>query len=174
VSTGQTATTKSATKVAATDNNAKNGAATGTASAQAPPGLDAQRHAADQLAARAADLLRKGVFASLMADALGFERVFDATAVRIFLEVLLRDAGNPSDPVEVMLLEQLTLAHFRIAQLHVAAGGAQGLEATKLLNGATSRLLGEFRRTCLALRAYRGRAPQGKAGAPLKLFKAAQ
>ena len=138
-----------------------------------PPGLDADRHAAAQRAAFQADMLRQTVFPALMADAIGYDQLFDGRAYKVYLERLLADAGNPTDPVEVMLLEQLALAHLRIGQMHVTAGRAQGLEATKILNGAASRLLGEFRRTALALRAYRGRVPKRKTSSPLKLVKAA-
>jgi hypothetical protein len=73
-----------------------------------------------------------------------------------------------------MLLEQLALAHFRVGQLHAAAGGAQGAEAAKALNAAAARLLGEFRRTALALRAYRTRVPEGRPQADLRVYRAAQ
>jgi hypothetical protein len=73
-----------------------------------------------------------------------------------------------------MMLEQLALAHFRIGQLQVNAGRSNGTEATKTYNAAASRLLGEFRRTALALCAYRTRVPEGKLEKKLKLFKAAQ
>lgn len=139
------------------------GAAKSTADpTPSPPGLDAARHAAAQRAAHQADALRRAVFPALMADAIGLDRLFDGRSYKAYLEGLLRDAGSPTDPVEVTLVEQLALAHFRIGQLHATAGKAQGLEATKILNGVTSRLLGEFRRTALALRAYRGRVPEGK------------
>jgi len=138
------------------------------------PGLNPDKHAAAQKVAQQAEVLRRTVFPALMADALGYAKLFDSAAYKVYLERLVADAGNPTDPVEIMLLEQLALAHFRIGQLHVTASRAQGTEATKILSGATSRMLGEFRRTALALRAYRSRIPEGKSGSPLKLFKTAQ
>ena len=93
---------------------------------------------------------------------------------QVFLERLLKDAGSPTDPVEVMMLEQLAFAHFRIADLHVGAGLASGIEAIRVYNAVAARLLGEFRRTALALRAYRSRIPEGAAEQKLKLVKLAQ
>jgi hypothetical protein len=118
--------------------------------------------------------MRKGLFPLLMAQAVGHSSLIDGSACRVFLERLLAEAGNPADPVERMLLEQLAVAHFRTAQLHVLAGQAKGTEAVKLLTAAAARLLGEFRRTALALRAYRGEAPAGRAAPPLKIHKIAQ
>ena len=73
-----------------------------------------------------------------------------------------------------MMVQQLVLAHFRIAQLHAAAGQAQALEGIKILNSAAARMLGEFRRTALALRLYCGRVPEGQPEKNLKVFKIAQ
>ncbi len=140
-----------------------------------PGGLDAARHAAAQRSASHAEALKEGVFPAIMAAALGLGPAFDAAAYKAYLAGVLRGLGDPEDPVERMLAEQLCLAHFRAAQLHAGAGNASGLEATKLLNAAAARMLGEFRRTALCLKAYR------TAGVPahgpkerLKLFKAAQ
>src|SRR5262249_13198001 len=94
---------------------------------------------------------------SMLASALGMDRYFDATGYRAYLDQIRRDAGSPTDPVEIMLLEQLVLAHLRAAQLQANAGQAEGLEAARLYNGAAARLLAEFRLTALALKAYRDR-----------------
>jgi hypothetical protein len=133
-----------------------------------------QPHAAGQKVAQEADALRTALFPSLMATALGLDKFFTSHAYKVFLERLVEDAGNPQDPVEVMMLEQLALAHFRIGQLHASAGQAKGIEAAKIYNAVTARMLGEFRRTALALRLYKSRLPEGKAEAKLKIFKAAQ
>lgn len=140
-----------------------------------PPGLDDARHAAAQRSARGGEVLREGVFPSLMATALNLDTFFDANAYKIYLAGVMRDLGDPTDPIEKMLIEQLCMAHFRVAQLHGAAGQANGLEATKLLNTVTARMLGEMRRTALSLKAYRTTAvPANRHKAQLKLFKAAQ
>jgi hypothetical protein len=120
-------------------------------------------------------VLREGLFATYMATALNMDKFFDARAYRIYLANVMRDLGDPKDPIERMLIEQLCLAHFRVAQLHGAAGQANGLEGTKLLNTVAARMLGEMRRTALSLKAYRTTAmPTNRQKAQLKLFKAAQ
>jgi hypothetical protein len=140
-----------------------------------PPGLDQARHAAVQRSAHGGEVLREGVFATYMATALNLDKYFDARAYRIYLANVMRDLGDPTDPVERMLIEQLCMAHFRVAQLHAAAGQANGLEATKLLNTVAARMLGELRRTALSLKAYRPTAaPTNHQKDQVKLFKAAQ
>lgn len=79
----------------------------------------------------------------------------DAPGAKVYFNSYLRDAGEPVDPVEKILLEQLLLAHHRLAQLHARAEGASGAEHLKILNGAASRLLSEVRRLALAIRQYR-------------------
>ncbi|VTT99523.1 unnamed protein product [Gemmataceae bacterium] len=140
-----------------------------------PAGLNEAHQAAVQRSAHGGEVLREGLFATFMATALNLDKFFDARAYRIYLANVLRDLGDPKDPIERMLIEQLCLAHFRVAQLHGAAGQANGLEGTKLLNTVTARMLGEMRRTALSLKAYRTTAvPTNRQKAELKLFKAAQ
>jgi hypothetical protein len=111
----------------------------------------------------------------MMASALNLDRFFDSNAYRIYLASVMRDLGDPKDPIERMLVEQLCLAHFRVAQLHGAAGQAHGLEGIKLLNSVAARMLGELRRTALSLKAYRTTAaPTQHRTDQLKLLKAAQ
>jgi hypothetical protein len=132
------------------------------AASDAPAGLDDAKHAAAQRAAHQAEVLRETLFPAMMADAIGYPNLFESTAYKTFLDGFIKDAGNPTDPVETMLLQQLAVAHFRIGQLHIGASHATGTESVKLYTAAASRLLGEFRRTALALRAYRGRVPEDK------------
>jgi hypothetical protein len=138
-----------------------------------PPGLDLARHAAAQRAAREAEILDRAVVPALMATALQLDHV-ESTGYRVYLDRLRAAAGNPDDPIECMLLEQLTMAHFRIAQLHGGAGQSTGIEAQKILCAAAARLLGEFRRTALAIRVYRAGIPEGKAETKMKIHKLAQ
>ncbi len=121
---------------------------------QVPPvGLDQARHAAAQARAQQAELLEKGIFPAFMASALNLDRHVGTTAYHAFLEGVMRDLGDPTDPIERMLVQQLCLVHFRVAQLHSGAGTATGLEATRVLNSVVARMLGEMRRTALALEA---------------------
>jgi hypothetical protein len=137
-------------------------------------GLDAAQHAAAQRAAHQAEGLRTCVIPAMMASAFPALAQFSAAGFKVHLERTLADLGNPSDPVERMMIEQLVLAHFRVAQLHVDAGYCKDAEGMKLFTAATARLLGEFRRTALALRAYGTTTPMSRAEKNVKLFKAAQ
>ena len=76
-------------------------------------------------------------------------------ATKTYVENYLLTAGNPADPVERILLEELILAHQRVMQLHTSASQAKHAEIIKALNGAATRLQGEVRRCALALRVYR-------------------
>jgi hypothetical protein len=118
--------------------------------------------------------MRETLFPAMMADALGYEGTYESAAYKIYLERFLEDAGKPADPVERMMLQQLALAHLRLGQLHADAGHSKSLEAAKVYNSVTARLWGEFRRTALALRAYRERVPDGRREAKLNLFKMAE
>jgi len=139
---------------------------------QPPPGLDAAKHAATQRTAFQAESLRKRAFPALMATALQLDSLADSPAYQLYLDQFTKDAGATNDPVQQMLLHQLCLAHFRIAQLHGDAQHANNAEEAKIYTAAASRLLGELRRTALALQSF------GHAGTTdrrkMKLLKMAQ
>jgi hypothetical protein len=138
-----------------------------------PAGLDPSRHSCAQRAAQEAEVLRKVVVPAQLATAIRIDQV-GPSGYRAYLDQLIKDAGHPTDPIEVLMLEQLVMAHFRIAQLHGSAGQAQGIEAVKMLSAAAARLLGEFRRTALAIRAYRAGVPGDSAERAPRLHKLAQ
>src|SRR5208283_1342618 len=91
---------------------------------------------------------------SALAAIVGDEIVHKA-GVKAAFDTFLKDAGAPKDPIEKALVEQLFLAHHRLAKLQVQADAAKTREAIKVLNAAVVRLAGEFRRLALAIRAYR-------------------
>src|SRR5262245_28395803 len=74
---------------------------------------------------------------------------------KCYVDSFLRDAGSPSDPIEIMLLQQMLMAHHRVSQLHLRAERTQSPEHLKILNAAAARLLGEVRRLALAIKVYR-------------------
>jgi len=78
-------------------------------------------------------------------------------AFKLFRDKLLQDAGNPTDPIEVMLIEQLALAHFHIGRLQVKSCGAASPQLQVSYADAATRLLGEFRRCTLALEDLRAK-----------------
>ena len=72
-----------------------------------------------------------------------------------YRDQILAESGSPRDPVEVMLVEQLLWAHFRIGDLHAQSALADSAEIAEVYNSAATKLMGEFRRTGLALREFR-------------------
>jgi len=90
-----------------------------------------------------------------LANALGLNDFFDGKGFRSYLDEIRRKSGDPVDPFEIMLVEQLAMMHLRAAQLQAEAGLAKSLEAIRVFNSASARLFAEFRMTVLALKAYR-------------------
>ncbi len=74
---------------------------------------------------------------------------------KVYLDELLKASGAPTDPLEKMLVEQITVAHHRILALHAQAAQAESPEMIEVLNAAATKLAAEMRRLCLALREYR-------------------
>jgi len=78
-------------------------------------------------------------------------------AFKIYRQTLLEQSGSPSDPIEIMLIEQIALAHFHIGRLHLrSCSAADGTLAVAFADAAT-RLTAEFRRSALALEEYRAK-----------------
>jgi hypothetical protein len=77
---------------------------------------------------------------------------------KCYRDQFLAAAGNPTDPVECMLLEQLLMAHHQISGLYGETADVSAPEGKELIHAAAARLLGEFRRTALALKEYRNAA----------------
>jgi len=125
------------------------------AKSDAKPELTAQQSAALEKAEREADLIEHAIFAASLAGAVSSGNRVGPNGYRIYLERLLKRAGDPQDPIERMLIKQMALAHFRVAQLHVQAAEATTAEDAKQYSTMAIRLAGELRRTALAIRQYR-------------------
>jgi hypothetical protein len=82
------------------------------------------------------------------------------TAIQAFRDALLTDSGAPTDPVEVMLIEQIASAHLNIGSLQFKAANADSIEVARAFGTLAAELLAEFRRLCLALQSYRVTARQ--------------
>jgi hypothetical protein len=137
--------------------------------AKPPPGLDDARHRAAQQNAQQAELLREGLFPALMATAVNLSQFDSAPAYKDFLDRLLHDYGDPKNPTARMMIEQIALAHIRIAQLHGSAAHSQDLDAVKVYSTAAARLWGELRRSALALDAMTSPSSSEKTKAKLRL-----
>jgi hypothetical protein len=129
----------------------------------APPSageLAAEQQAVMDRVQRKANIIRILAFPAAMAAAVPVAKDIGSAAFKVYLDELILEAGQPTDPVEIMLLEQLTLAHHRVAQLHAQAEQAKSFEEMKIVSTAAARLTGEVRRLALALKQYR--EPSGR------------
>ena len=102
-----------------------------------------------------AAVVKRAFIPAALATILGMKSVIGASGYRVFLDDKIRESGNPSDPVENMLLEQTIICHLCSMQMLVQAHEAQGTEASEMYMSAGSRLSAEFRKTALALKEYR-------------------
>jgi len=80
---------------------------------------------------------------------------FGSDSYLAYMHDFLNENGDPTDPIERMMLEQLAIAHHAIGNFHVRAGVKEKVEEVEIFSGAAARLMAEFRRTALALKAYR-------------------
>jgi hypothetical protein len=107
---------------------------------------------------KGANAIRRGLLPAMMATFIerlpGFGNVY---AWRRYLDDLMRDAGDPRDPVEIMLLEQMNVCHLRAIQLQSQAAQAKGNEVFERYSTAAVRLATEVRKIALTLSTYRGR-----------------
>lgn len=104
---------------------------------------------------RQALAVKSAVAPAALATALGMENQIGVTGCRVFLDDLIRESGCPSDPVEILLLEQIAMCHLLSMRLQSQASQAQGTEAIELYLAGAARLSAEFRKTALALKEYR-------------------
>jgi hypothetical protein len=79
----------------------------------------------------------------------------EGSACRLYRDRLIADCGSPKDPIEVMFIEQMALANFSMGLMQARAASERELEAIAVFSSVASRLMAEFRRSALALQAYR-------------------
>ena len=102
-----------------------------------------------------ASVVKRGITPTALAMVLDMENMIGAAGCRVYLDDLVKDSGNPVDPVEIMLLEQTTMCHQYSIQMQALSKKAEGTEAIELYLSGAARLSGEFRKTALALKEYR-------------------
>jgi hypothetical protein len=113
----------------------------------------------EELIAQQAENLKDVVGASQMYIAISSSIApqISTDAFKIYRHKLLEQSGSPTDPIEIMLIEQIALAHFHIGRLHLkSCSTAQAPLAVAYADAAT-RLTAEFRRSALALEDYRAK-----------------
>jgi len=106
---------------------------------------------------REAEAIKQTSGAAVLATCLGktFGKLIGSNGFKAYVEATLETAGNPKDPIERMMLEQLLIAHHRIGDLQAEAACAKNPEVAALYQVAAARLMNEFRKTSLAVREYR-------------------
>lgn len=77
----------------------------------------------------------------------------------VYMQQLMEDAGQPSDPVVRIMLEQLAMVHHKIGRLNRLSADATTLEEAKVYDAGSACLLGELRRLALAIKDYRSPTP---------------
>jgi len=120
-----------------------------------PLRLNVEQQAAQAKAESEADIIEHAVFAASMASSVAVGNGVTASGFKRYLDRLLEQSGNPTDPIERMMIQQVALAHFRIAQLHARADKAKTVDAAKQYTAVAIRLTGELRRMGLAIQRYR-------------------
>ncbi len=90
----------------------------------------------------------------------------DAATFVMYRDRLIADAGNPGDPIEVMLIETLALAHLNAGRLVCRSVEAEAVdvEVSRKYGAMATAMVGELRRTALALAAYRAACDARKSG----------
>jgi hypothetical protein len=79
----------------------------------------------------------------------------DVLAFQLLHHRILAQAGDPTDPLEVMCIEQFMLANQKIGDLHVRASMATDPIAVNQYLSAAARLMTECRKGLTAIKAYR-------------------
>ncbi len=101
------------------------------------------------------DIARRFILPIALTGAIFTDNCIQVTAYRQFLDGLLEEAGSPTDPVEIMLLEQLAVCHMCAPYLLSRAGLATELKTISVYNAAATRVMAEFRKIALRLKEYR-------------------
>lgn len=87
-----------------------------------------------------------GAFMGALSQGMGFGDVVNGAECVDFARRFRCEAAVTGDPVEGLLLSQLTLANFAVGTLHAKAATAASAEDAIAYSAAASRLMGETRR----------------------------
>lgn len=87
-----------------------------------------------------------GAFMGAISDGMGFGEVVTGAECVDFARRFRSEAAVTGDPVEGLLLGQLTLANFAVGSLHAKAATATSAEDSIAYSAAASRLMAETRR----------------------------
>jgi hypothetical protein len=133
-----------------------NGATSGAAAA-AQKSAAAPKKNADPLTERQhqAITVRDAVVPTLMQMAMTPKDSLDIHIVRGYRDELLREMGDPADPLERMMIEQAAVAHVVSLQLLSFVASCKTPAETNLYAASAARLMAELRRMILGVREYR-------------------
>ncbi len=130
-----------------------------TANASASAEIAERRQLAEQqfgeMASTLAETFSPSVLKAVSGEA--HQRALHAGGFKVYLDRFLAAAGNPTDPLEIMLIEQLVCAHFQIGNLMAKAANALSLQEVDVYTKAYINTMAEFRRGVLALSELRAR-----------------
>ena len=85
---------------------------------------------------------------------------FPPQAYNIYLHNILDAAGNPTDPIHRMMIEQFVAANLKIGRLNRLSAAANTPEVARVYDASSATLLSEFRRMGLSIKTYREPASQ--------------
>jgi hypothetical protein len=121
---------------------------------QPQPAGDLARHEyyADQLRNNSAAVWHHAAMATKI-------KGVDPQSYILYHERLRADCGG-TDPIEVMLIEEIAQAHACLGLLFAKTSNGGHVEAVGIYSGAAARVMGEVRRSALALQAYRAASRQ--------------
>jgi hypothetical protein len=85
------------------------------------------------------------------------QRAIHAGGFKVYLDRILSEAGNPTDPLEVKLIQQLVCADFQIGTFMAKAANALSLQEVDSCTKVYVNTMAEFRRGLLALSELRSR-----------------
>jgi hypothetical protein len=98
--------------------------------------------------------IRDALIPSLLQLASGAGKEIDGPTFKAYRNALVKEAGS-QDILEQFMLESVAVAHLASFHLLASAGVADTAEAAAIYAGVAAKLLGEVRRTIVAIKALR-------------------
>ena len=118
---------------------------------------DAEQYPPPATPLRQAQVIAQQLFPMLMSVAVDLPEL-EPEGVFRYLAWLIKESGNPRDPLVQMLLCQTALAHFRVVAIHAKAARCDDKDAFEAYSNAAIRLTAELRRLMLTVAEYRDRS----------------
>ena len=81
--------------------------------------------------------------------------IVNAPGYKQYRDEFLAECVGPTDPLEILMLEQLFLSHHRIGALFAEGATATSPDVVEVCNASVAKLMAEHRKTTLAVKEYR-------------------